>query len=438
MNEHSTERATPAQKALLEALREADERAVPNSIDLWPAIRERVSGERVSREHVSREHMSGTHVREERAAGSSRRPWLPRLVPNTPLGWALAVLSVLILGTGAYAVSGPVREFIGKGLPGPAAPGPGETTNRERADELAGGSGVADRLFRYHLPGDEGPAFGEGIGQTKTTDDARVTLERAYADEDVVVVSYSVQDTRDAREIDGPFGELQPFFVGKEDEGESGIPSSPYRGSLTDESGRHYSLIDGTSMQAGPRAGPEEVRAPKGHAAVFETEEGLEPNRVHRFRLEIPLYEGMGPMRKDEKPDAGPFVFTFEVPVRPAPVVEVNQEQTTKGITLTLERVINSPGRPQAIICIDPPDDDHLWHPSMEQTGFPSDEPPSPRRLGGNCWSMGLGDPVEGRASVTVTEIWGIPQTAQAAKEDEDGPQIRGPWTFDFEVPPKN
>jgi hypothetical protein len=48
---------------------------------------------------------------------------------------------------------------------------------------------------------------------------------------------------------------------------------------------------------------------------------------------------------------------------------------------------------------------------------------------------MGLGDPVEGRSSVTVTEIWGIPQTAEAAREDEDGPEIRGPWTFEFEAP---
>jgi hypothetical protein len=47
---------------------------------------------------------------------------------------------------------------------------------------------------------------------------------------------------------------------------------------------------------------------------------------------------------------------------------------------------------------------------------------------------MGLGDPVEGSSSVTVTEIWGIPQTGAAAREDEDGPEIRGPWTFEFEA----
>jgi hypothetical protein len=152
------------------------------------------------------------------------------------------------------------------------------------------------------------------------------------------VVSYSVQDKRDAREIDGPFGELRPFFVGKDDEGEPGIPSSPHSGSLTDESGAHYIDIDGTSMVAGPGVGPEGLGKPRAHAAVFEAPEGLEPNRAHRFRLEIPLYEGGSPTRSDEEPDAGPFVFDFEVPVRPIPTVEVNRKETTKGITLTLER----------------------------------------------------------------------------------------------------
>jgi hypothetical protein len=38
-----------------------------------------------------------------------------------------------------------------------------------------------------------------------------------------------------------------------------------------------------------------------------------------------------------------------------------------------------------------------------------------------------------GRSS--VTEIWGILQIEEAAREDEDGLEIRGPWTFDFEAP---
>ena len=174
---------------------------------------------------------------------------------------------------------------------------------------------------------------------------------------------------------------------------------------------------------------------PMGHASVFEAPEGLEQDPAHRFRLEIPLYEGGSPMTKDERPDAGPFVFEFEIPVRPIPVVEVGQRVTTKGVTLTLERVLNSPSRPQAIVCFEPPSDDYLWRPSTAPTGFQREEPLPVQELEGGCWSLTLEEPVEGPSSVTVTELFGYPKNARAAQEDEDGKEIEGPLTFEFEAP---
>lgn len=41
-------------------------------------------------------------------------------------------------------------------------------------------------------------------------------------------------------------------------------------------------------------------------------------------------------------------ILSFEAPVRPAAVVEVNREATAGGITLKLERVTDSPGQPEA------------------------------------------------------------------------------------------
>ena len=41
-------------------------------------------------------------------------------------------------------------------------------------------------------------------------------------------------------------------------------------------------------------------------------------------------------------------ILSFEAPVRPAVVVEVNREATTGGITLKLERVTDSPRQPEA------------------------------------------------------------------------------------------
>ena len=40
--------------------------------------------------------------------------------------------------------------------------------------------------------------------------------------------------------------------------------------------------------------------------------------------------------------------LSFEAPVRPAAVVEVNRAAAAGGITLKLERVTDSPGRPEA------------------------------------------------------------------------------------------
>ena len=34
-----------------------------------------------------------------------------------------------------------------------------------------------------------------------------------------------------------------------------------------------------------------------------------------------------------------------------------------------------------------------------------------------------------------VTELIGYPETAAAVREDEDGKEIEGPWTFEFEAP---
>ena len=416
------------------ALRGCAEAGVPDTIDLWPAVKERATGERVSAETVG---WGGSN------ANPRRRPRLPHLVPNTPLGWALAAVSVLIVGLGVYAAAEPVREFYRQGLPGTVEPG-SEKADREGPDrgQSVQEDAVSTKLFREALPGDEDLSLAENVNQTVNRDGASVTLEWAYADTDFVVLGFSVRDLEEDRRNAGNLATLEPVFVGKEDED---VPSAPDRRSeLTDEGGRYFGSIDGVSMVASPGAGPEEIRAPKAQTAVFESPEGLDANREHGFRFDVFLDEMAVPgsmaeaekgYRSEPKPPIGPLTFNFEMPVRSVPVVEVDQEVTVDGITLTLDRVINSQSRPEAEICIDPPDKDHLWHPSMAQVGYASDEPPSPRAIGNGCWSMVLGDPVSGRSSVTVTQIWGIPQTEEASRKDEDGPQIRGPWTFEFDVP---
>ena len=382
-------------KRLERALRGCAERGVPaETVDLWPAIRERVTGERMSGERKSEERVAARPHR--------RRAWLPRLVPNTPLGWALAVLSVLIVGAGAYAASGPVRELIGYGLSGPGAPGPTEETNQGQID---GGSedarSLAYSVFRSHVPG----GGGEEIGQTRTADGAKVTLRWAYADAKSVVVGYTVEDPEGGRRVGGHPAELYP----------SGVR-------LTDRSGATFEVVSSGGAISPPG---KIVEGPKANWAVFEVEGRLEPGSEHRFRLEIPLEEWAvttpGQKAPPPEPVGEPFVVSFEIPVHPAPLVEVNQEDTANGITLTLERVTDSPGRPEAVICFEPQDDVRGWFPTGKDLNSED------LNWKGNCVEMLLNDPLEGRSSVTVEQIELNPAN--------DGELIRGPWRFDFEVP---
>lgn len=362
------------------ALAECAEQGIPDTLDLWPKVREKTADK----------------IRRSR-----------RFVPRTRVGWVFAIFAALLFGTGAYAASSMVNE-----------------------------------LFRGALPGGEGRVIGEEIGREQTDGGARVTLEYAYADEKYVVVGYSVRDLKEDRKLDGHPSELEPVHFDDTSGNEAELPP---RVDLTDGSDRDFDMVDGTTVHAG---NPEDRPTPKPNVAVFAPSEDLEPGEEHSFRLKVVLAErgmslpgeneapsGFVEFPYDPNPDAGPFFFDLEVPVRPVPVVEVNESVEANGITLTLERVLNSPGRPQAVICFEPPDEDHEWLPWVKHTGFASDEPITPRRLGNGCWSVTLGDRAEGRTSVTVTDLMGAPLTDEASKEDEDGTEIVGPWKFDFTVP---
>jgi hypothetical protein len=350
---------TEQRERVEKALRACAEMRVPDTGDPWPAIRERVTGERMRGEQASDEPV---------AARPQRRAWPPRLVPNTPFGYALAILSVLIIGTGAYAASGPVREFLRYGLPGPGAQAPTEqTTNLGPAD---GGSEVAYSVFRSNVPG----GGGEKVGQTRTADGAKITLVWAYADAKSVVVGYTVEDPEGGRRVGEHPAELYP----------SGVR-------LTDRSGATFEVVSSGGAISPPG---KIVEGPKANWAVFEVEGRIEPGSEHLFRLEIPLEEWAvtTPGQNAPSPErvGEPFVFSFEIPVYPAPVVEVNQEDTANGITLTLERVTDSPGRPEAVICFEAPDDVRGWFPTGKDLNSED------LNWKGNCVEMLLNAPVRG------------------------------------------
>jgi hypothetical protein len=395
---------TEPSKHLHKALRECAEHGVPDVADPWPAIRERVSGE------VMRIHMSQEQVDEERAAGSLQRRWLSRLVPNTPLGWVLAALSVLILCAGVYAASGPVREIFRYGLPGTV----------EAVSDKDAGRGLSSQ------PDVNLSALRTEIDRTQTADEVKVTLEWAYADERFVAVGLRTE------RLDGPRETQRSdpvvFMPSLWDDTVGNEAEFPPYVKLTDASGQDFDTVGGGTLLGPQRTGAD---------ATFDAPEGLESGLEHRFRLEVPLQEEPRVGAKvSGKTEPGPFVFDFEIPVRPAPTIEVDRTVEAEGVEITLERVVDSPVLPQAVVCFEPPDNEHRWQPWLEDDDYYEKVTSNPQKLGEGCWSLTMGRAVEGHTTVTVAYLEEMPQGGSWSGAETFRPMsIRGPWIFEFEAP---
>ena len=294
-------------------------------------------------------------------------------------------------------------------------------------------------------------AAGQRLGLKKTAGGARVTLTSVYAEEHYVVVGYEVEDLTSGRRARGHPAELQPL-LGHADRRENEYREKHGLGTavvgLTDESGAEFRMVNNLGAVS---EGPDNMaKGPLRNMVAFEPDRRLDPAERHRFRLEVPLYESpvvpLGTKRPPPEPfEGGPFVFEFEVPVRPVPVVEVGQEATAEGVTLTLERVMNSLGRPRAVICYEPPDDERSWFlhggkgtylGGWGSSGSMRGVPPA------DCQTLLLNGPLEGRSSVEVAAMEGMPdcreesaEAAQACHERIGERWIRGPWRFEFDVP---
>ena len=316
-----------------------------------------------------------------------------------------------------------------------------------------------DALYRTYLglqpqAQNVGPATyaaGERPNLEKTAGDARVTVTSIYAEEQHVVIGYEVEDLQNNRRVGEHPAELQPLFGfggSREEEyrREHGLGTDALE--LTDESGTEFRMVNNSgSVSEGP---DNMARGPLQNMVAFEPEQGLEPGEGHRFRLTVPLVESpvVAPEQKMPAPEpfrGGPFVFDLDVPVQAVRDVEVGQKSTAEGITLTLDRVINSPGRPQAVICYEAPDDERSW---FLQGGRGTD-------FGGwgssgsmkgvtssGCQRLLLKDPLKGRSSLEVVTLEGMPdcpeddaEAAEACYRRVGDRMIRGTWRFEFDVP---
>jgi hypothetical protein len=186
---------------------------------------------------------------------------------------------------------------------------------------------------------------GERLELKKTAGGASVTLTSVYAEERRVIVGYEVEDLQEARRVAGHPAELKPllgFGYGKPTPREKKYLNKHGLGTdvvaLTDQSGTDFHMSDNSGATS---EGPDNmVEGPLQNMVAFKPDQSLEPGPKHRFRLEIPLVqEAVVPPEEKRLPpepfEGKPFVFDFEIPVRPDTVGEVGPKETASDVTLT-------------------------------------------------------------------------------------------------------
>ena len=292
MERGSAGRPTPEQKALLAALRRADERAEAGfgspAPDLWPAVRERARS---------------TTTRPARAARLPRRRSPAR--SRFRLAWAAALVALALAGGAAYAGGG-----LGDAL-----------------------DGVFDRTVpTVHLRDLATP-----VNEERSRGGVTVSIDRVYADTGYVAVGYSVEGADGLAKRNG----ISPTDLSNwlRLHGSQGAGSGTGGGS-------GYAIADG--LWQGWAPGAAEPATPEGStvgAVLFEAPEGLDAGEGHRFRAEVYFDGPTGRVQKNgalEVERVGrPFFLDFEAPVREAPAIEVNQTVESGGVPITLTEVVN-------------------------------------------------------------------------------------------------
>lgn len=380
-------------------LQEIVEQEVPDNVDLWPAIRARVKPRRRSSRWVQ---------------------WMPA----TRLGWAfMALVLCLAFGAVAYAV-----------VP------------------------VVSRLFQQEagLRHVEQANLVQELNLSQTIDGVTVTLERAYADANRIVVGFTIKDPNGQRydahhlTLTDMAGTVFSGTIGFGVTGQSDI----LKVSLPPGEGAYVLAFDAAPVEGAPA----------------ELDLRLEMEVVEALPLDAfePPPTLIGP--PDEPPasmvvEALPvpegdivalFTFEFSVPFIPGRVAEVNQTVEAAGIPICLERVVVTPSETRAYLRLDSPGGAEMrWIPTA-MLKAPGDEESQ------NHFAYSANDdpPIHryaflaplyerrGEWTLTVTELVGtaierlesqILRQADSAVVSVDAAEFQtrlaGPWVFRFRVP---
>lgn len=378
------------EQQMTDTLQRIAQEGVPDSVDLWPAIKARVQPRR------------------------RPSPWA-RLMPASRPGWATLVLTlVLALGAAAYAASPAVVRLFEQ------EPG---LTEIEDADLV------------------------QQLNLSQTVAGVTVTLERAYADANRIVIGFTMQGPDgerryEARELTLTDAAGTPFprTFGFGAAGESDL----FGISLPPGEGAYLFAFDAAAVTGVPEAldlrlvmGLEERSVPPDASAqpTPSTEELLlnvapQPAPLAQTGPEVTELEAMpvGDM-------LGPFAFEFRVPFIAGRTVKVQQTAEAAGITMALEKVVVTPSETQATLCFVPPDEGKEW--LLITAGDGGDlfgkTAGEGGKAGEECHRVVYAGNLArrwGTATLTVTELVGFDLAPP-----HDQTRLAGPWVFHFRVP---
>jgi hypothetical protein len=372
------------EQQVTQILHEFAEREVPASLDLWPLIRARLQPQR---------------------RALRRAPWMPA----TRLGWAGLMLgAILLFGGVAYALNPALSQ-----------------------------------VFRQFFPGwrhIEEAHLAQELHLSQTLDGVTVTLERAYADANEIVVGYTVKGLTDQRlhvsriNLTDEQGTVFSEMAGAGVTGASdilGVQLPPGEGAYV------------TSFDASPVEGtPASLRlrltmhlaklVPVDQAPPTPTTPLTEPSSS--TVIVVPA------MTLREEIVGGPFTFDFSVPFIPGRTVEVQQTVEAAGVAVRLKRVVITPSETRATVCFEPSDGGtREWTLIAALDAGDGQElfAGMVSRLSGdgeaNCHRVTYPAALTRRSglwTLTVTELIGCDPT----RPGEDV-RLAGPWVFRFTVP---
>ena len=337
-------------------------------------------------------------------AASPARRRIPRLLSARPWSWRLGAVACALLlllmaaGGGAYATSR---------LLTPVMP----------LNDPAGAGVVGGNLARP-------------LDLMQTVDGVTITLERAYADANRVVLAYSLQ-AADPRGTTGGWDALAHM-------------------ALSDTAGRAYPMLRGQEDRRQPLGPPTQPLV----ALVSFDASALPPDAgtvtFHLSISHVGAYRPGMPAEKRPIPDPllvqvpGPWAFTFALPVAPARIAQVQKTATAGGVGLTLERVVATPSETRV----------YLRLPSRPGEAIDARRDALRLVVGGTVWRAGE-DPDHldyGRRTAEGLYAYSFPGslddrgggwtlTVQALRSGVDGKggvwdwHQSGPWVFRFAVP---